>query len=273
MVLDVVFDFLDTQVMDTGITYGSVIFAAVFMFVGFIMARVIRTVFNKQFAPKMPEHTAKSMAKFLYFGIILVTFLVVVTSQGIDLSGLLVAGGIFGVVIGFATQSVVSNLISGIFLMIEKPAKIGDQVEIADMGIMGFITEISMFSTKIRKYDSTVVRIPNDKVFTSNLRLLYASASRRVDVVIGIAYKDDIQKAISVIGDALRKNMPYVLRVPAPEFYVEDLADSSVNIRVLVRHPPGHWDDVYPQLRAVIKQAFDDANIEIPFPQRVVTQS
>ena len=89
-------------------------------------------------------------------------------------------------------------------------------------------------------------------------------------VCLVFVYKEDIQKAISLIRDAIRKNMPYVLMEPAPEFYIEDLADSSVNIRVLVRHAPGHWDDVYPQLRGVIKQALDDAGVEIPFPQRVV---
>ena len=183
---------------------------------------------------------------------------------------MLVAGGIFAVVIGFATQSVVSNLISGIFLMIEKPAKHGDTIQIPDMGISGSLLDIGTFSSRIRKFDGTIIRIPNEKFFTSNIRSLTASTVRRAEAMVGIAYKDDIENAISVIKNEIKLSMPFVLRIPEPEFRVEELGDSSVNIQVLVWHPRDDWSQAQPILLTVIKRALDKSGIEIPFPQRVV---
>jgi small-conductance mechanosensitive channel len=198
-----VFEFLDqllsVDIGGTTFVLTTFIFAGIFMAIGVIVARIIRSIFNKKFAPTMSEHSAKNTSKLLYYGIIIITFLSVITSQGIDLSGLIVAGGIFGVVIGFATQSVVSNLISGFFLMIEKPAKIGDLVEIQGMGVTGTVMDMTTFSTKIRIVDGTVVRIPNDKVFTSNIRSVSGSSIRRIEKIVGIGYAEDINIAKNAI--------------------------------------------------------------------------
>lgn len=269
-----VFEFLDqlfsVEIGGTSFSLTSFIFAGIFMAVGVIVARIIRSIFNKRFAPSMTEHSAKNTSKFLYYGIIIITLLGIVTSQGVDISGLMVAGGIFGVVIGFATQSVVSNLISGFFLMIEKPAKIGDFVEIQGMGVTGTIVDMTTFSTRIRIADGTIVRIPNDKVFTSNIRAISGSSIRRMDKVVGIGYAEDIEIAKAAIKKAIIEKIPYVLIDPEPDITVEELADSSVNLKVIVWHPKEHWGKVNPIILEVIKIALDDIGIEIPFPQRVV---
>ena len=157
----------------------SLIIGGIIMIIGFTIARISRSLFNKYYAPVLPEHTAKNFGKLLYFGIIIISFLVFTTSTGVDFSGLLVAGGILGIVIGFATQSVVSNLISGIFLLIEKPAKQGDSVELPDSNISGSFVDVGTFSTRVRKFDGTIMRIPNEKFFTSNIRVLTDSPVRR----------------------------------------------------------------------------------------------
>ncbi len=270
MVLEFLDQLLTVDIGGTSFTLTSFLFAGIAMAIGVIAARVVRSVFNKRFAPTMSEHSAKNTSKFLYYGIIIITFLVVITSQGIDLSGLIVAGGIFGVVIGFATQSVVSNLISGFFLMIEKPAKIGDLVEIQGMNVMGTVVDMTTFSTKIRIADGTIVRIPNDKVFTSNIRSVSGSSIRRMEKVVGIGYAEDIEVAKSAIKKALVEKIPYILIEPEPSIIVEELADSSVNLKVIVWHPKEHWVKVNPVILGVIKEALDKAGIEIPFPQRVV---
>jgi len=269
-----VFEFLD-QIFSVNIggntfTLTAFVMAGIFMAIGVIIAKIVRSIFNKRFAPSLTEHSAKNTSKFLYYGIIIVTFLGVITSQGIDLSGLIVAGGIFGVVIGFATQSVVSNLISGFFLMIEKPAKIGDLVEIQGMGITGTVMDMTTFSTKIRIADGTVVRIPNDKVFTSNIRSVSGSSIRRMEKIVGIGYTEKINIAKTSIINKIEEKIPYVLIDPQPKVIVEELADSSVNLKVILWHSKEHWAKIDPIILEVIKESLDDAGIEIPFPHRVI---
>ena len=253
-----------------GLTVLSLLIGGIIMAIGIIVAKISKIVFFKYYAPTLPQDTAKNFGKIIYFGIIIVAFLAFTSSQGLDFSGFLVAGGIFAVVIGFATQSVVSNLISGIFLMIEKPAKHGDTIQIPDMGISGTLLDIATFSSRIRKFDGTVIRIPNEKFFTSNIRSLTVSTVRRAEAMVGIAYKNDIDSAISVIKNEIQITMPFVLRIPEPEFRVEELGDSSVNIQVLVWHPKDDWSQAQPILLTTIKRALDKSGIEIPFPQRVV---
>lgn len=253
-----------------GLTVLSLLIGGIIMAVGVIVAKIAKMIFYKYYAPTLPQDTAKNISKIIYFGIIVIAFLTFTSSQGLDLSGLLVAGGIFAVVIGFATQSVVSNLISGVFLMVEKPAKHGDTIQIPDMAITGTLLDIGTFSSRLRKFDGTIIRIPNEKFFTSNIRSLSSSTVRRADAMVGIAYKDDIDKAISAIKEEIKTTMPFVLRVPEPEFRIEELGDSSVNIQVLIWHPRDDWGQAQPILLRTIKRALDKSGIEIPFPQRVI---
>ena len=252
------------------LTALSLLVGGFIMVAGLITAKIVKLLFYKYYAPTLPKDTAQNLSKIIYFGIIILSFLAFTSSQGIDLSGLLVAGGIFAVVIGFATQSVVSNLISGVFLLVEKPVKHGDTLQLPDMNISGTLLDIGTFSSRLRKFDGTVIRIPNEKFFTSNIRSLNSSTVRRAEAMVGISYKDDIENAISVITKEIEHTMPFVLLVPEPEFRVEELGDSSVNIQVLVWHPRDDWSQAQPILLTTIKRALDQAGIEIPFPQRVI---
>ncbi len=264
------FEILDTQIMDTGITVGRILITAIIVMAGVIIARIARMVFKRRFAPTIPKDTAKSLDKLIYYGIIVIFLLAATASQGIDLGGLIVAGGFLGIVIGFASQSVVSNLISGLFLMIEKPVRQGDNVELPDSSVSGTLIDINTFSSRIQQFDGTVVRIPNEKVFTSNIRTFALSEVRRSDVTVGIAYKEDIRKAMAVMKEAIEKNVTYSLMEPGPTFWVTELGDNSVNIWVRVWHPRDDLAEVMPILLEVIKNALDSEGIEIPFPQRVI---
>ena len=266
------FDSLSQMEIVGGLTVLSLLIGGVIMAIGVIVARTVRVMFNKYYAASLTQDSAKNISKLLYYGIMIISFLIFTSSTGLDLSGLLVAGGIFAVVIGFATQSVVSNLISGIFLMMEKPAKQGDSIELPDMGISGTLVDISTFSSRVRKFDGTLVRIPNEKFFTSNIRSLSSSPVRRAEATVGIAYSEKVEHAIREIENEIRDFMPFVLQVPKPEFRVDELADSSVNITILVWHPRENWGEVQPILLKHAKLALDKAGIEIPFPQRVIWQ-
>jgi small-conductance mechanosensitive channel len=269
MVLELLQSLSEMQLVGD-LTVLSLLIGGIIMAGGIIIAKIAKLLFHKYYAPSLPKGTAQNISKLIYFGILIISFLGFTSSQGIDLSGIMVAGGIFAVVIGFATQSVISNLISGIFLIVEKPAKPGDTIDLPDMGIFGTLLSIGTFSCKVRKFDGTVTRIPNEKFFTSNIRSLTLSTVRRADVMVGISYDSDIENAISIMKHEILRTMPFVLQIPEPEFRIEELGDSSVNIHVFVWHPRDDWSQAQPILLTTLKRALDQAGIEIPFPQRVI---
>jgi small-conductance mechanosensitive channel len=215
----------------------------------------------------MKRDQLELILKVIYFVIIIIAFLAVLPLLGLNLSGLLVAGGIAGIVIGFASQSVVSNLISGIFLLSEKPIKIGDQINVD--GIAGFVEDINILSTIVRTYDGLYVRLPNEKVFSSNITNYVAHVARRFEYVVGIRYSDDAERAIEIIKGLIEKH-PFALKNPEPQVFVDNFGDSSVNIVVRIWAPSAVWYDVKMEILWKIKKELEANGIQIPFPQRTL---
>ncbi len=249
------------------VTVYDVLFVVVVMVVATIVAKLITTNLRRALIDKMKRDQLELMLKIIYFGIIVIAFIGVLPTLGLELSGLLVAGGIAGIVIGFASQSVVANLVSGIFLISEKPIKIGDQINID--GVAGFVEDVNILSTIIRTYDGLYVRIPNEKVFTSNITNYVAHIARRFEYVIGIRYSDDAEKAIEIIKNLIEDH-PFALKNPEPQVFVDNLGDNSVNIVVRIWAPSTEWYSVKMELLWKIKTELERNGIEIPFPQRVV---
>jgi small-conductance mechanosensitive channel len=193
--------------------------------------------------------------------------IIILPLLGVKLSGLLVAGGIAGLAIGFASQSVIGNLISGLFLMIERPIAIGNVVNID--GTVGIVEDIRIISTTLRTFDGPFMRVPNQKIFTANITNYAQNVARRFEYVIGIRYSDDADKAIEVIKKLIEEH-PLILINPAPMVFVDNLGDNSVNIIVRIWAPATEWFGVKTELLWKIKQALEKEGIEIPFPQRVV---
>ncbi|WP_010477943.1 mechanosensitive ion channel family protein [Thermococcus zilligii] len=214
----------------------------------------------------LPEVQVK--AKLFYYLIVILAFFIALNIAGFTgrLTTIFAAAGITGIVLGFASQTVVANFISGIFMYFDKPLKIGDPVEVA--GYSGIVHDIRILSTRIRTWDGVLVRIPNEKLFNSEIKNLMKYPARRVDITVGIAYKEDAGKAIEVIKKTLDE-MPYVLAEPAPAVFVDNLGDSSVNISIRAWAPKEKWFDVRTQIVQRVKEALDREGIEIPFPQRV----
>ena len=250
----------DVTVYDVAVVVFVMAFAT-------IIAKIVTTNLRRALIDKMRRDQLELMLKIIYFGIIIIAFIAVLPALGLNLSGLLVAGGITGIILGFASQSVVSNLVSGIFLLWEKPIKIGDQISID--GVMGFVEDVNVLSTIIRTYDGLYVRIPNEKLFTSNITNYVAHIARRFEYVIGIRYSDDAEKAIEIIKKLIEEH-PFVLKNPEPQVFVDNLGESSVNIIVRVWAPTTEWYSVKMEMLWKIKTELEKNGIEIPFPQRVV---
>ena len=225
---------------------------------------------------KLPEVQVK--AKLFYYTVIILAFFLALNIAGIsgELGTLMAAAGITGIILGFSAQTVVSNFVSGVFMYFDKPLQIGDAVRLKDTSgtvVEGVVEDIRIMSTRIRQWDGTLLRIPNDKLFNSEIVNLQKYPARRTTLEIGIAYSADAERAIRVIEQVLEEE-PYVLAIPAPRVYVDRLEDSSVVIKIWAWTPSSLWigenllRSKYHLLQR-IKEALDREGIEIPFPQRV----
>ncbi len=241
--------------------------AAIAFGVSVLLAVLARRLAYRSVLRSMPRDVASIVEKLIYYGIIALGALSALSIAGVETTGLVVAGSILGVALGFASQTVVSNFLSGIFLYIDKPFKPGDPVDID--GVSGVVMDITVFSTRIRTWDGIHTRLPNSKVFEATIRNFVSNVARRVEYRVGIAYDADIGKAIEVIRRVLDEH-PLVLEEPEPQIFVEDLGDSAVILNVRFWAPSSHWFQARAELLRRIKEALDEAGIEIPFPQRVV---
>jgi len=232
-----------------------------------LLSRVLTIYLRRSLKDRVSKDVGEPILKLLYYGSLIIIFIAILPLIGLDPSGLLLAGGVAGIVLGFASQNIVGNLVSGCFLMFERPIKIGDQVEIN--GIAGYVTDIRIISTLIRTYDGLLVRLPNQQVFTTNITNIVGHPVRRFEYTIGIRYSDDAYAAIWIIKDLIDKE-PFALLSPSPSVFVSDLGESSVKIVVRIWAPVSEWFGLKTRLLWAIKCTLEENGIEVPFPQRVL---
>ena len=249
------------------VTLGNLLEFILILSFSILISRIIILNLRRYFRNKVSKDVGETTIKFLYYGLLLIVFITVLPLIGLDPSGLLLAGGITGIVLGFASQNIVGNLISGVFLMIEKPIKIGDQVEINK--ISGYVTDIRIISTLIRTFDGLLVRIPNQQVFTTNITNTVSYPVRRFDFTMKIRYSDDADAAIWFIQNLIDKE-PFALHNPPPSVYVNELGENSVNLVVRIWAPISEWYGLKALLPWNIKKVLEENNIEVPLPQREI---
>lgn len=232
-----------------------------------LLSRILVLYLRRSLKDKVSKDAGETVLKILYYGILIIVFISVLPLIGLNPSALLVAGGVTGIILGFASQNIVGNLVSGFFLMVERPIKIGDQVQISD--VSGYVIDIRIISTLIRTYDGLLIRIPNQQVFTTNITNIVEHPVRRFEHTIRIRYSDDANAAIFLIKDLIDKE-PFALLNPSPSVFVNDLGDSSVNITVRIWAPVNEWFGIKTRILWDIKQTLEENGIEIPLPQSIV---
>jgi small-conductance mechanosensitive channel len=186
---------------------------------------------------------------------------------GLNLGVVLGAAGILTVAVGFAAQTSVSNLISGLFLMAERPFSIGDVIRVND--ITGEVLFIGSISVKLRTFDNLLVRIPNEAVLKANVTNFTHFPIRRYDMQIGISYKEDIARVRKVLLDVAHRN-PLCLEDPKPIIIFQAYGDSALELQFSFWTARDNWLPLRNTMHEDIKRAFDEHGIEIPFPQRTI---
>jgi small-conductance mechanosensitive channel len=240
---------------------------AVILVVAVIIAKIVTTFMKRKLSDRMEKNELKILISVAWWMIILGGIFIASPHFNFDLSGLLVAGGIIGVIIGFASQSVVSNFVSGIFLILERPVNIGDNICIGE--VTGNVEHIQILSTIIRTFEGIYVRVPNEKVFTSNITNFDSNIARRFDYRIGIGYQEDAGRAIRIIREVIADE-PFALKNPEPSVFVDKLGDSTVDLVIRIWAPSKEWYDLRNTLLLKIKTTLEANGIEIPYPQQVV---
>lgn len=253
---------------DYSILFFRMTFVASIVIISMIAGKILSMYLMRALQDKMDRKQLSMLLKLMrYSFVFLVTVFFILPFMGLELSSLLVAGGVLGLILGIAGQSIVANLISGIFLTLERPIKIGDQVNIDNNA--GVIEDITFVSTIIRTFDGLYVRVPNDKVFLNNITNYAANVARRFEYVIGITYDSDADKAIGMIKGIIDDD-PIAFKNPTPTVFVDKLDDNGVNIFVRIWAPSTEWYSVKTRLLWIIKKTLEENGIKIALPQRTL---
>jgi len=228
----------------------------------FLVVWLAKTVKNRV-AKKYSAQQGLIISKvILYTGFSLI-IITVLRELGFKLSTVLGAAGIVGIAIGFASQTSVSNIISGFFLIAEKPFEVNDIISVG--GTTGIVLSIDMLSVKLRTFDNKYVRIPNETLIKTEVTTITRFPVRRVDISVGIAYKESIARAREILIKTARDE-PLCLNEPKPMVLVTGFGSSSVDLLLLAWSEKGDWLEVKNRLYEAVKVRFDEEGIEIPFP-------
>ena len=262
------FEFPEMQTLVDGyiVPWGiNIVLAALIFILGRMVAKLIVKLTGKIFSrSKMDDMLSNFLLVILNTILLLFVVVAALDQLGVDTTSLVALVGAAGLAIGLSLQSSLQNFAAGVMLLVFKPFKAGDFVEAA--GISGIVEEIHIFTTNIRTGDNKEVIVPNGDIYGGNIINYSAKETRRVDMVFGIGYGDDLKKAKDVLTDIVSSH-PLVLPEPEPVIAVSELADSSVNfvMRPWVK-TPDYWTVLF-EITETVKLRFDQEGISIPFPQ------
>lgn len=258
-----------SKLIDWGMLYGTRIIAAIaIVIIGRIVVSILGSLLKRVLAKAGTEQT---LAKFLVTlsKAALMTFVLIsaVGALGVETASFIAVIGAAGLAIGFALQGSLANFASGMMLIVFRPFSASDYVEAG--GTAGTVEEVHIFNTILKTPDNRKVIIPNSKITGDTITNYSAKEMRRVDLVFGIGYGDDIRKAKEILNRILAEDSR-VLKDPAPTVGVLELGDSSVNFAVRPWVNTADYWAVYFDLTEKVKLTFDQEGVTIPFPQRDV---
>ncbi|QKV18466.1 mechanosensitive ion channel family protein [Oricola thermophila] len=245
----------------------SVIGAVLILVIGFTVAGMARRwVYTALKSLRNSDETLNLfLAKAARYGVLVLVFVTVLTQFGVQTTSIIAALGAAGIAIGLALQGTLQNIAAGIMLLFLRPFQVGDYVETTNA--KGVVKEIGLFATEFETLDGLYVLAPNSGVWGSPVTNYSRLPKRRFDLVVGIDYKDDIDKAFAAF-EALAKEHDKVLSNPEPFIFVSNLGDSAVEVTCRIWIATADWWGTSRELTKLAKQRFDAEGLSIPFPQR-----
>jgi len=235
----------------------------IILVVGFLLLTVIGAAVKKLLPRKFSQQRKMLINRFVRYSGIIILFMIVISELKINLAAIFGAAGVIGIVIGVASQSSIGNIVSGFFLVSEKPFELGDLIRIGDK--TGVVYSIDLLSIKLKTLDNLLMRIPNQTVISTEVINVTKFPIRRLDIDLSVAYKEDLAKVMAVIQQVVQRN-PHCLDEPEPLILFKDFGNSGINILLGVWFEKANFLKVKNSLFMEIKSTFDAEGIEIPFP-------
>jgi small conductance mechanosensitive channel len=258
-------DYLNLYIVPWAI---NVVAALIVFVVGRWLAKAVVKLISKMMRRgKVDETLISFLSHVIYIALLIVVVIAALDKLGLNTNSLLAVFATAGLAVGLALKDSLSNFAAGVMLIVFKPFKVGDFVEAG--GSAGTVEAIRIFNTLFRTPDNREITVPNGQIYSGTIVNITARETRRVDVVFGIGYGDDLSKARDLIWEVIH-NDPRILKDPEPAIVLADLAESSVNIAVRSWVNSGDYWPVRAELLEKVKLAFDNNDISIPFPQRDV---
>ncbi len=258
---------IETYVLPWGI---NIVMALAIFLIGKLIVKVLVQFAKKVMVKAKVDNILVNFIGSIINAILLLFVVIAALDQlGVETTSLIALIGAAGLAVGLALQGTLQNLASGVMLIIFRPFNDGDFIEAA--GVSGIVEEIGIFTTTMRTGDNREIIIPNGEIFGGTITNYSKRSTRRVDMVFGIGYDDDIKKAKEIISKILDED-ERILKDPAPTVAVGELADSSVNFNVRPWCATSEYWNVYSDTQEKVKLAFDAEGISIPYPQMDVHQ-
>ena len=249
--------------------YGLNVIAAIAIFLlGYIAAKILRAVLSKMMRRAHVDETLISfVASLSYVGLMAFVVIAALGKLGVQTASFVAILASAGLAVGLALQGSLANFAAGVLMIIFKPFKVGDYIE--GGGVAGSVEEISIFTTILKSPDNKKIIVPNGKIVGDNIINYSAKETRRVEVVVGVSYSDDIDHVKKVLTAIVNED-ERILQDPAPVVAVLELGSSSINFAVRPWVKNADYWSVFFSLQEKIKKQFDKEGISIPFPQQDV---
>ena len=248
------------------VLYAIVIIIVALIVAGWVRRRILRFSANH---PRMDATLFGFLGSLAKYAVLTVAAIFVLNRFGIQTTSLVALIGAAGLAIGLALQGTLSNLAAGVMLILFRPFRAGDFVDVA--GQSGTVREVSLFFTEFATPDNVQVIIPNGQIWSSAITNYSVNPTRRVDLTFGVSYDSDLKKVDRVLADIIAADAR-IHADPAPFVKVTNLGDSSVDFTVRAWVDRTDWWDVTCDLKRVVMDRFGAEGIDIPFPTRTLIQ-
>ncbi len=246
--------------------FSGIDFVVVARVLGYFLIGLLLTLIARWFVGKISEnqfsaHHAMLFRRITFYLGITLSLIVPFKESGLDITALLGAAGIATAAIAFAAQTTISNFLSGVFLIAEKPFEIGDTIQLSDM--MGEVLSIDLLSVKLRTKDNTLVRVPNETLLKAQFKNVSRFPIRRCDIKIRVSFDEDLAALKKILLDVADKN-PLSLASPAPEVVFLEFGESAILIQLSAWVINRSFNDLLTNLQMEIQAAFQTHNIKLP---------
>ncbi len=244
-------------------TFEKLLRIAIILVVGTIIISLLGVLMKKILPSKLSQQRKMIINRFVRYTAIVILFTVIISELNIDMTAIFGTAGVIGIVVGVASQTSIGNIVSGFFMVSEKPFEIGDQIRIGDK--TGVVHSIDLLSIKIRTFDNLLLRIPNQTVISSEVINVTRFPIRRLDFEIGVAYKENLELVMQTLQEVAKRN-PLCLDEPEPLIVFKGFGASSILVQFGVWFERANFLKVKNSVFMEIKEAFEQKGIEIPFP-------